>query len=103
MNNPGSPSIFNIIRRYGREANKNANFLYKFNLQLIKAREQLKFNLRCKRNEILPKSLRFRPPIRTAQGYSVAKSTGKAYLRAYISYNHSVINESNRNISQTEL
>lgn len=91
--NPGSPSIFHIIRRYGKNANKLSNDLLKLHLQLTTIREQLKFNLKCKRNNILPKSLRFRPPIRNPQGYYTAKSCGRAYLKVFIAYNHSRINE----------
>ena len=90
--NPGSPSAFTIIRRFGREANKFANELCDVHLRLVYAREQLKFNLRCKRNNIVPKSLRFRPPIRTPQGFAIANATSKRYLRAFIAENHSRIN-----------
>ena len=90
--NPASPSAFTIIRRFGREANKFANELCDVHLRLVYAKEQLKFNLRCKRNNIVPKSLRSSPPIRTPQGFATANATSKRYLRAFIAENHSRIN-----------
>ena len=100
---PGGPSIFNIIRdSYGFPANKAANTLLRMNIQLITAREQLIFNLRCKRNNILPKSLRLNPPIRNAQGYSIARRNGFSYLRCFIGENHKKRNYLNYQLPQVE-
>ena len=100
---PGGPSIFNIIRdSYGFPANKAANTLLRMNIQLITAREQLIFNLRCKRNNILPKSLRLNPPIRNAQGYSIARRNGFSYLRCFIGENHKKINYLNYQLPHVE-
>ena len=52
------------------------------------AREQLKFNLRCRNNNILPKSLRFSPPIKTKEAFKIAFHTGKQYLNCFIKNDH---------------
>ena len=38
------------------------------------------FNLRCKKNNVLPKSLKIKPPIQTQEAFQIAKNTGRKYL-----------------------
>lgn len=50
--------LFQRIRNYGEIIYKKSKYFCEAHEKLATAREQLKFNLRCKRNYILPKSLR---------------------------------------------
>ena len=51
-------SIFSIIITFfGKEVQKLANQYVNENLRRIKIQEMLRFNKRCKKNDILPKSL----------------------------------------------
>ena len=84
---PRSP-IFLRIKQRGPEIYKKACEYCKIHEKLSETREALNFNLRCKRNDLLPKSLRFRPPIRTPSGWAIAKRMGKQYLRDFIQDNH---------------
>ena len=47
-----------------------------FHQRLAIAQEQLKFNLKCKHNNVLPKSLIMTPPIYTPQGFATARRFG---------------------------
>ena len=77
--NPDIP-LFQRIRSYGSTVYSEAARYCEASEKLAVAREQLKFNLRCKRNNVLPKSLKFQPPIRTQEGYRCARRTGFRYL-----------------------
>ena len=88
---PGSLSIYATIKTYSREAYNLADHLSKNYRRLTISREQLIFNLRCKKNNILPKSLRFQPPLRTDKGFNISRSFGRKYLIAFISSNHQII------------
>ena len=85
---PGSLTIFSQLRNYGRVVLKTANFIFSDHKKLANTQEQLKFNLRCKKTNVIPKSLRVRPPIRTPGGYRIAQRTSKHYLEELISNCH---------------
>ena len=65
---------------------------------LAKVRQQLNFNLRCKRNNVLPQSLVLKPPIRTPSGWATARAMGRRYLSNFIQDNHYRIHKYNRKI-----
>ena len=65
-------------------------------LAIIKS--NLRFNMRCKHYNILPKTLVMRPPIRTPSGWATARRMGKAYLSDYIQDNHYHINRINNEL-----
>jgi hypothetical protein len=85
---PRSPTIFANIRTYGRNVLLIANDICEDHVRLATTQEQLKFNLRCKKSEVLPKSIRTKPPIRSPEGYRIARSANNQYLRAFITDNH---------------
>ena len=49
------------------------------------------FNHRCEENYVLPSSLRFRPPLRSAKGYKLMVRTGFSFLKLRIDECHSSI------------
>ena len=88
MNPRSQNSIFSTISSYGDPAKKIANQISKNHVKLANTQEQLKFNLRCKKNDVIPKSLMSPPPIRTPGGFRIAKNTAKMYLQEIISNCH---------------
>ena len=97
---PGSQKIFSDIKNCGRTANRIANDIRDDHIKLANAREQLKFNMRCKKNKILPKSLKIRPPIRTPGGYRIANKAALHFLNEIISNCHYRIGIYLKNIVQ---
>ena len=84
---PERPSLSDI-RNYSQASYKLVPELCNAKVKLGTARQQLTFNIRCKRNHVLPKSLRFRPPIRTLEAQNIAFNTGYKYLELFIKNNH---------------
>ena len=60
-------------------------------VRIAKYRCYLYFNHRCKENYVLPSSLRFRPPLRSAKGYKLMVRTGFSFLKLRIDECHSSI------------
>ena len=60
-------------------------------VRIAKYRCHLYFNHRCKENYVLPSSLRFRPPLRSAKGYKLMVRTGFSFLKLRIDECHSSI------------
>ena len=81
-------SIFSQLRNYDRVVLKTANLILADHKKLANTQKQLKFNLRCKRTNVIPKSLRAKPPIRTPEGYRIAHRTSRHYLQELISNCH---------------
>ena len=61
------------------------NQISKNHVKLANTQEQLKFNLRCKKNDVIPQFLMSPPPIRTSGGFRIANNTAKMYLQEIIS------------------
>ena len=88
---PGVQSryIFTVIRReYGKKIRKTARKLVKVNSKITKLLCNLNFNHNCLRENLLPKSLRFAPPIQTTRGYRLARKRGFEFLKLRITENH---------------
>ena len=102
---PGyTPNIFNFIRnKNGSEALKLARTLEPVTLSVTKFKDHLHFNHRLKDNNILPKSLQFNPPVKSREGWKIAKKAGQAYLRLRISNCHKQIKKFSQRLSQTSL
>ena len=73
---PGRP-IFSEIQTYREAVYKQARDVCDQHVKLAVAREQLKFNLKCKRQNVLPRSLIFQPPIKTNEAYNIASNSGR--------------------------
>ena len=98
MNNPRT-SIFFIIKTYfGRESYKKANDYFNEELRRINLQETLNFNRRCKNNNIIPRSLIQQPPLRTPEGFRIARSNAIRYLSAYIRDGYYNLRNSNNKI-----
>ena len=94
-------SVFNIILIYfGRALHKLVNNYVNENLRRINIQETLYFNKKCKSNNILPKSLLQRPPIRTPQGFQVARGNAFRYLNCYIQDGYKKLKSSNHKLNQ---
>ena len=50
--------LFQEIKLYGQDVYKVSYKFIECHQKLARARQQLNFNLRCKRNNVIPKSLR---------------------------------------------
>ena len=77
------------------------NAIYK-NATVEKEFLHLRFNRECKRNNILPKSLRFRPPTKSRKGFKLARKMGWKFLQLRISDSHRKINKRKREIFELE-
>ena len=61
-------SIFSIIIKFfGKEVQKLSKEYVNEHLRRIKIQEMLRFNKKCKKNNILP------PPIKSKRGYKIAQ------------------------------
>ena len=58
----------------------------------------LRFNHKCKQNNVFPKSLRFRPPIKRRKGFKIARKMGWKFLQLRIFNSHRKINVCKREI-----
>ena len=86
-------AIFNEIKRnYVRKALQEARRLVSYNITIEKGYSHLRFKHTCKLIGILPKSLRFSPPIRTRKGFQLARKSGWKFLNLRISDSHQKIN-----------
>ena len=53
-------------------------------LNIVKQKEHLTFNHALKRTEILPKSLRFNPPVNCKERFKITKKAGRSFLKLRI-------------------
>ena len=74
METPRRP-LFSDIKNYGQDLYKAASNFCSANEKLASTREQLKFNLRCKRQKVIPKSLRFNSPIQSQEAIQYFRTT----------------------------
>ena len=99
--NPES-NIFSSIKTHGNSVYNDARRFCDQHTKLAAAREQLKFNLKCKKNRILPKSLRFRSPLQTFTGFQIAKRMEFSYVKCFINDDYKRINNANQLINLIE-
>ena len=94
---------FTLIRQYGYEIYNEAKQLCETSEKLATAKEQLTFNIKCKRNKVLPKSLRFKPPIKNHELRHIVFNTEFQYLECYIRDDHRRIKDHEAKISRIKL
>ena len=89
-----------IKRKYGQAVLQKARRYVSKNATVEKEFSHLRFNHECKRNtnNVLPKSLRFRPPIKIREGFKLARKMGWKFLQLRISDSHRKINVCKREI-----
>ena len=92
-----------IRNKNGNEALKLARTLEEATLNVTRFKDHLHFNHRLKDHHILPKSLQFSPPVKSREGWKIAKKAGLAYLRLRISNCHTQIKKFSQRSSQTTL
>ena len=83
--------IILVWSKYGQTVVTRVNRLANIRVRIAKYRCHLYFNHRCKENYVLPSSLRFRPPLRSAKGYKLMVRTGFSFLKLRIDECHSSI------------
>ena len=82
-------------RKYGQAVLQEARRYVSENATVAlieKEFSHLRLNHECKRNNLLPKSLRFRPPIKSRKGFKLARKMGWKFLKLRISDSHRKIN-----------
>ena len=84
-------NIFYLREKNGQTVVTRVNRLANIRVRIAKYRCHLYFNHRCKENYVLPSSLRFRPPLRSAKGYKLMVRTGFSFLKLRIDECHSSI------------
>ena len=86
-------SIFSFIKnRYGSGTLRDLrNFMFQ-GKKIARHRGHLHFNYSCLREDILPKSLKFKSPINSVAGKKLAKTFGFRYLKLRINESHFWIN-----------
>ena len=77
--------------KHGQTVVIRVNRLANIRIRIAKYGHHLYFNQRCKENYVLPSSLRFRPPLRSAKGYKLMVRTGFSFLKLRIDECHSSI------------
>ena len=86
--------IFSIIRRdHGTSVLKTARKIVNEWSNITKSYCHLNFNHSCLREKLLPKSLRFSPPIRSNRGFRLARKHGFEFLKLRITECHLNINK----------
>ena len=87
-------SIFSLISsRHGSHVAKIARDLERKSLNIVKQKEHLTFSHVLKRAQILPKSLRFNPPVKCREGFKIAKKAGWSFLKLRIQCSHQRIKQ----------
>ena len=84
-------NIFYLREKHGQTVVIRVNRLANIRIRIAKYGHDLYFNQRCKENYVLPSSLRFRPPLRSAKGYKLMVRTGFSFLKLRIDECHSSI------------
>ena len=82
-------SIFNIIKsQYGLRALQLLRSLVSQGNRIARHKGHLFFNHSCLREDYLPQSLRFKPPINTAAGRSLTRKFGFSFVKLRINESH---------------
>ena len=64
---------------YGRDTLKTANKFCDAHLKKVRLQETLRFNKKCKKNNILPASLLQPPPTKTRKGFRISENNAKKF------------------------
>ena len=84
-----SYSVFEFIRReFGQTVLQCSRKFEKIGLKTSKSYCDPQFNHRCKSEGLIPKSLRFSPPIRTKRGFKLAREYDNKFLKLRITECH---------------
>ena len=83
--------IFFCVSSIHNFRNWNPRSFNKIMLNTARHRRHLHFNHRCKDLQVLPPSLRIKPPVRTPKGWKLAKNVGLQFLKLPIEETHKKI------------
>ena len=84
-------NLFYLREKHGQTVVIRVDRLANIRIRIPKYGRHLYFNHSCKENYVLPSSLRFRPPLRSAKGYKLMVRTGFSFLKLRIDECHSSI------------
>ena len=91
--------LFQEIKLYCQDVYKASSKFIECHQKLARARQQLNFNLRCKRNNVIPKSLRLNSPLQFHEAITYFRTTlPKKCLTFFINYDHRRINNLTKEI-----
>ena len=89
-----NPTIFKFIQKSHDDSTlKDCRQFVKVSATIANEYMHLKFNHTCKRENIMPKSLNFVPPIRSKEGFKLAHQFGLKFLNLRITNSHRKIKE----------
>ena len=89
---PGYRTIFKTIsEKYDKDTLQKARTFNKIMLKTARHRRHLHFSHRCKDLQVLPPSLRIKPPVRTPKGWKLTKNVGFQFLKLRIEDTHKKI------------
>ena len=91
--------FFEIGRECDRETLQSARRLVKVSSSISKLFGHLNFNHTSLRESLLPKSLKFSPPVRTSRGYKLARKHD-LFIKLRIMKSHIAINKKNLEVDQ---
>ena len=96
-------SIFSILITYfGRSSRNLANDYIDETLRNINIRETLTFNKRCRKNNLLHRTLLQRPPLQSPLGHKIARQNAFRYLDGYIQDGYRRLRNSNQRLLQLQ-
>ena len=85
MSLPSHKGLFKMIREnYGELVMISCRRYINTALKIIKQKEHIAFNSRCKRYEVIPKSLYVKALVNTEYGRRIASNTSRRFLTARI-------------------
>ena len=73
-----------ILSEYGKETVALIRCYSKGKESIARHRNNIIFDLRCKKHGILPPSLRIKPPIPTVEGQRIARQAGQQFLNEHL-------------------
>ncbi|CAI2738566.1 unnamed protein product, partial [Dicrocoelium dendriticum] len=100
IHQPELPVFRNILNNYGRSALRCARRWEDFACRQASTRQQLFFLHECLRKDILPRSIRYRPPIDHPQAWTAARQFGRRMIRLMITDAHNRLRKYDRSMNE---
>ena len=97
-NSPELPIFRNISINFGRSTLKTTRHLENFACRLASTQQQLRFLHECLRQQILPRSICYRPPLNQPEAWNMTRQHSKRMLRLMITDAHNRIRKYNRHV-----
>ena len=103
LNNQPRTSLRNyLVETYGRNTRHLVRQFEKALRRRANLTNHLNFNLRCKSESLIPKSLRVETRVKTAEGRRIAETAARAFLRARIRVISYDLGRARNQVSRTE-